>query len=269
MAHICLFDNQQPLEYAFFEPEISVSSSRVVSGVTAVLLHEGLGSVALWKSFPQQLADALGMRVLAYSRLGYGQSCTLTVARQPDFMHTEATVVLPTFLQVLHLKEVLLIGHSDGATIALLAAAHWSATNFHGVSLIGVVAMAPHLFVEDVSVKAIAETTETFCDSQSGLRQKLAKFHHDVDGAFFGWSNIWLSAEFKSWNISAQMKQIKCPILAIQGEQDQYGTMLQIDELGRQAPQAQLVKLDHCRHSPQVDQPLSVIKAISDWLCLK
>jgi pimeloyl-ACP methyl ester carboxylesterase len=273
MPHICLFDNQLQLEYAFFEPEVSeqtpVNRLKAPTGITTVLLHEGLGSVSLWKSFPQQLANTLGSRVLAYSRLGYGRSSALTTARQVDFMHTEATVVLPVFLKALQLTDVLLIGHSDGATIALLAAAQWSRKHFESINLSGVVAMAPHLFVENICIDAIAATTKTFSQAESGLRQRLVAFHDDVDGAFFGWSNIWLSADFRSWNISAQIQHIHCPVLAIQGEQDQYGTMQQIEELARQAPQTHIAKLNNCRHSPHSDQPLVVLKTICEWLALQ
>jgi pimeloyl-ACP methyl ester carboxylesterase len=242
------------LEYAFFYPSGASSSNR-----TIVLLHEGLGCVQMWKDFPQQLSTATNLRVLAYSRQGYGGSTHISSPRGIEFMRDEATRVLPALLTELDIDNPILVGHSDGASIALLAAAHQ-------INLAGVIVMAPHLFVEDISVAAISQTLATYNDATTQMRTKLAKFHADVDGAFYGWANIWLKPEFLHWNIEADTTTITCPLLAIQGEQDQYGTMKQIDQLKIHAPHAQLLKLANCRHSPQFDQPQAVLTAIIQFL---
>jgi pimeloyl-ACP methyl ester carboxylesterase len=224
-----------------------------------VLLHEGLGCVAMWRQFPQLLADQTGHQVVAYSRQSYGDSSKRHSARELDFFNIEATQVLPSFLKALSLRNPILIGHSDGATIALLAATYLP-------NVRATVAMAPHLFVEEISIQAIRATTTTFADVDSGLRDRLSKFHADVDGAFYGWSDIWLKPEFRNWEMTQEMALIKTPLLAIQGHQDQYGSMRQIDELQRVAPHTQLLKLDQCRHSPHLDQPEAVLQAIKAFV---
>jgi pimeloyl-ACP methyl ester carboxylesterase len=239
------------LEYAYFYPSGTSDSER-----TIVLLHEGLGCVQMWKDFPQQLSNATNLRVLAYSRQGYGGSTPITGPRNIEFMRDEAARVLPALLNALDIDNPILVGHSDGASIALLAAAT-------RLPIEGVVVMAPHLFVEDISVSAISQTLATYNDENTQMRTKLAKFHADVDGAFYGWANVWLNPEFLTWNIEADTAAITCPLLAIQGEQDQYGTWKQIDQLKIHAPHAQLIKLANCRHSPQFDQPEQVLSAIT------
>jgi pimeloyl-ACP methyl ester carboxylesterase len=202
----------------------------------------------MWRDFPQLLADHSGWRVVAYSREGYGASSPYQGSRAVEFLALEATRVLPAFLKALSISNPVLVGHSDGATIALLGAAYL--TNIRAV-----VAMAPHLFVEDISVAAITRTKANYIDSDTGLREKLSKFHVDVDAAFFGWADIWLTPAFRQWNVAQAMVLIKTPLLAIQGEEDQYGTMLQLDELQRFAPQTQLLKFD------QSEQVLQAINA--------
>jgi pimeloyl-ACP methyl ester carboxylesterase len=252
MNKVALLDIE--LEYAYFQP-----SGEPVSNQTIVLLHEGLGCVQMWKDFPQQLSDATYLRVLAYSRQGYGASTPITGPREVEFMRDEAVRVLPVLLAALNIDNPILVGHSDGASIALLAAASQQ-------HLSAVVVMAPHLFAEDISVAAISQTLTIYNDSSTPMRSKLAKFHADVDGAFYGWADVWLKPEFLSWNIEADMKTITCPLLAIQGDQDQYGTMKQLDQLKAQVPHAQLLKLENCRHSPQFDQPELVLNAIVSFL---
>jgi pimeloyl-ACP methyl ester carboxylesterase len=244
------------LEYAWFYPPMREQTQTPI-----VLLHEGLGCMAMWKDFPQALSDATGCAVVAYSRQGYGTSIGLkdVDAREVDFMHQEAEQVLPEFLTELNIVRPILVGHSDGASIALLAAAHAQA-------IAAVVVMAPHLFVEEIAISAIAATRKAYADPTSGLKTRLAKFHQEVDHAFYGWADIWLKPAFATWNIEEAMKAIICPVLAIQGEQDQYGTMNQIDQLKVLVPHAQLLKLPQCRHSPQFDQPLSVVQAISAFV---
>jgi len=224
---------------------------------TLVLLHEGLGSIAMWRDFPHHLAHATASRVVAYSRRGYGNSAPLTGARGVRYMHDEADVVLPDLLDALGIARPILVGHSDGASIALIHAA-----GPRGVA--AVVAMAPHVMVEDVSVASIAAAREAY--RTTALREKLARYHADVDGAFRGWNDIWLHPDFRAWNIEACLPRIACPILAIQGEDDEYGTMAQLDRIARGARDVELVKLGDCRHSPHRDQPDAVLDAIARFV---
>lgn len=229
-----------------------------------VFLHEGLGSVAMWRDFPARLCDAVGARGLVYSRPGYGKS---TPRRQDekwavDFMQAQACYVLPALLTALGIdttrQKPWLFGHSDGGSIALIHAALCP----HNVA--GVIVAAPHIFVEDISVTSIAQTRETYLHTD--LRSKLARYHDDVDSAFWGWNDIWLDPEFRVWNIEALLPQITCPLLAIQGVDDEYGTMAQIDGIARAVPKARLVKLENCGHSPHRDQPQAVIEATSRFI---
>jgi pimeloyl-ACP methyl ester carboxylesterase len=225
---------------------------------TLVLLHEGLGSVAMWRDFPARLAAATGCRTLVYSRYGYGQSDVLAESFTPDFMHREAREVLPELLVGFDIANPLLVGHSDGASIALLFAA--DARN----PVSGLVAMAPHWFVEEVSIRSIEAAKLTF--ETTDLPAKLARYHRDARRTFFGWNDIWLDADFRSWNIEGCLAAIPCPILAIQGVDDEYGTMAQVDAIAARAeasPGVELLKLADCRHSPHRDQPAAVIEAIT------
>lgn len=223
-----------------------------------VFLHEGLGSIAMWRDFPQQVADATGCEAIVYSRHGYGRSTPLNAPRTPDYMHVEALQVLPAVLDALQVRAPILVGHSDGGSIALLHAG--------GVvpPVRGVVVMAPHLFVEDVALDGIRRTVAAY--RTTDLRTRLARFHDDVDGVFAGWSDIWLHPDFRAWNIEAFVSAITGPILAIQGEDDEYATMEQIDRIARLAADVELVKLADCRHSPHKDQPTAVIEAIAGFV---
>ena len=229
------------------------------AGVPAlVLLHEGLGSVSLWRDFPAKLAAATGCAVLAYSRYGYGQSDVLDSPRPVEYMHREALDVLPELLARLSIDAPVLVGHSDGASIALI-----NAGARHAVR--GVVAMAPHVFVEDVSVKSIAEAKLAF--EQTDLPQKLARHHTDSAKTFYGWNDIWLHADFRPWNIEEYLPSIRCPVLAIQGLDDEYGSMAQLEAIAAQAGGAvELLKLPACRHSPHRDQPAAVLGAIARFV---
>lgn len=224
---------------------------------TLVFLHEGLGSVALWRDWPARLCQQLGLAGLVYSRQGYGQSDGRADVRgkgrlHPDYMHREALEVLPELLRQLGIRQPLLLGHSDGGTIALLHAAH------HPVA--ACIVMAPHVVVEDMSVNAIAAAREAY--EHGPLRARLAPWHADVDGAFWQWNDIWLSPAFRSYDIRQEIATIQAPVLAIQGEDDPYGTLAQIDEIAAAVPHTQLLKLPHCGHSPHRDQPEAVAQAI-------
>jgi pimeloyl-ACP methyl ester carboxylesterase len=256
MQHLTLTNTTVRLEYAWFNAnQLNEQHPQIV------LLHEGLGCVAMWREFPQALADATECSVLAYSRQGYGGSTAIegVSQREVDFMHREAEQVLPELLRVLNIENPVLVGHSDGASIALLAASKHT-------SVRAVIAMAPHLFVEPIALAAIADTRAAYEDPATHLKSKLSKFHRHVDTAFYGWANIWLKPAFAAWNIEQDVATIACPILAIQGEDDQYGTMQQIDQLQRLNPRTQQLKLARCRHSPHLDQPVSVVHAISDFI---
>jgi pimeloyl-ACP methyl ester carboxylesterase len=225
---------------------------------TIVMLHEGLGSVSMWKDFPQQLAGAIGSNVVIYSRHGYGRSAPLQSVRPVNYMHDEALTVLPQLLDALGVVSPILLGHSDGASIALIYAGG------SGREVSGIVALAPHVFVEEISVRSIAAAKVAY--ETTTLRERLARYHDDVDGAFWGWNNIWLDPAFRAWNIERYLAGIACGVLAIQGEEDEYGSMEQIDRIAGTAPDVELCKLAHCRHSPHRDRPEAVVESVSKWI---
>ncbi len=224
------------------------------SGTTLVFLHEGLGSVAGWRDFPRALCDRLHAPGLVYSRRGYGRSTPLAQSRATDYLHREAWDVLPALLARVGIGRPMLVGHSDGGSIALLYAAHFDPS--------AIAIMAPHVFVEDVTIAGIVEARKAW--DQGKLRTPLARVHEDPDGAFFGWNDGWLSPAFRFWNIEAELPKIRCPVLAIQGYDDQYGTMEQLERIARGAPQSVLLKLEQCGHAPQRDQPERVMQAIGE-----
>ena len=237
-----------------------------------VFLHEGLGSVRMWRDWPQRLCQQLGCAGWVYSRQGYGQSDAVADVRgaaqqspdghirsgrlQPDYMHREAQLILPELLDRWGIQKPVLIGHSDGGTIALLHAAH------HDVH--ACITMAPHVMVEDMSIEAIQLAREAF--EKGSLRERLKPFHLDVDCAFWQWNDVWLSEGFRSFDIRDALTKVSAPVLAIQGVDDPYGSMAQIDDIARHAPQTQRLKLADCGHSPHRDQPLAVSQAIGAFL---
>jgi pimeloyl-ACP methyl ester carboxylesterase len=220
-----------------------------------VFLHEGLGSLALWKDFPHKMAAASGCGALVYSRYGYGTSAPLLRPREPSFMHEEALSLLPRLLDRLDIEDPILFGHSDGASIALIHAASGAR------AVRSLILMAPHVMVEDMCIRSIAAARQTF--ETTDLRRRLARYHADPDAAFWGWCNIWLDPRFRDWNIENEVKQVHCPVLAIQGFDDEYGTMQQIDRIAELATDVELLKLQACGHSPHRDQPDAVIAAAS------
>ena len=223
-----------------------------------VFLHEGLGSVSHWKDFPARVAAATQCGVTVYSRYGSGQSDLLTEERGVRYMHEEALHSLPDLLGQLHVENPILVGHSDGASIALIyAGAHDHVR--------GLVLLAPHVFVEDLSVSSIAEAKVKF--ETTNLPEKLARHHCDAARTFWGWNNIWLHPDFRSWNIEEYLPRIQCPILAIQGLDDQYGTMAQVEAIEKQsAGPVEVIRLADCRHSPQRDQPEATLEAITKFV---
>lgn len=227
-------------------------------GAPIVMLHEGLGSIAMWGDFPRQAADATGCEVIVYSRSGYGNSDPISGSRRVDYMHGEALDALPDVLDQLQVDKPVLLGHSDGGSIALI---HAGAARR---PLAGVIVLAPHVLVEPVSVASIAAAREAYLTGD--LRKKLARYHADVDAAFWGWNDIWLHPEFLSWNIEEYLPTIRCPVLAVQGEEDQYGTMQQLDIIARNVRDAEVLKLARCGHSPHRDQPRAVLQAVTRFM---
>ena len=227
------------------------------SAPLVVFLHEGLGSLAMWKDFPQRLCDAAGVRGLVYSRPGYGRSTPRErdEAWGIDFMHRQAHDVLPTLLDALHVQQpIWLFGHSDGGSIALLHASRFTGR------VAGAIVLAPHILVEDLSVASIAKARTAY--ETTDLRQRLAKYHDDPDSAFWGWNDIWLHPPFKQWSIEREIESIACPVLAVQGVDDEYGTLEQIRGIARCLPmKTRLLELPDCGHSPHRDQPQRVIEA--------
>lgn len=225
-----------------------------------VFLHEGLGSVAMWRDFPARLCEAAGLRGLVYSRPGYGRSTPRAPGEAwgPDFMHAQAREVLPALLAALDVQRPWLFGHSDGGSIALLYAAMFPQ------ALRGAVVLAPHILVEEISVASIAKAREAYL--QTDLKQRLGRYHEDADSAFWGWNDVWLSPAFRGWNIAEEIAAIRCPLLAVQGLDDEYGTLEQIRGIARRVAQAQLLELPQCGHSPHKDQPEAVIAAVKAFV---
>ena len=225
-----------------------------------VFLHEGLGSIRQWRDFPAKVAAAARCRALVYDRYGYGQSDVLAEPRRTvRFMHDEALLALPEILSSLRIQNPVLIGHSDGASIALIHAGA-------GHAVRGVVAMAPHVFIEPICLSSIRNATQTFESTE--LAQKLGRYHQDARKTFYGWADVWLDPEFKGWDIRDDyLPGVRCPVLAIQGRDDEYGTMAQLDEIeARVGGACTLLKLDRCGHSPFRDQPEATLKAIENFL---
>jgi pimeloyl-ACP methyl ester carboxylesterase len=243
------------LECKWIEPDGAASGSRG----TLVFLHEGLGSVSLWKDFPERVARRTGCPALVYSRYGYGKSERLQRPHAVDYMHREALDTLPEVLAALSISDPILIGHSDGASIALIYAGAQRGP------LRGLVLMAPHVFVEDVTVSSIADAKVAF--ETTDLPRRLGRYHDDVTATFYGWNDIWLRPEFRDWNIEASLPGIEVPTLLIQGEQDQYGTRAQVDAVARQVSgPVRLIMLDGCGHAPQVDRVDATEEAIAAFV---
>jgi pimeloyl-ACP methyl ester carboxylesterase len=236
------------LEYAWIEG----------GAPTLVFLHEGLGSIAQWRDFPQKVARATGCRALVYDRYGYGKSDVLREPRAGvEFMHDAALNELPELLENLQIDNPVLVGHSDGASIALIHAGTYLAR--------GVVTMAAHVFVEDFGLQSIEKISREF--ETSGLRAGLSKYHRDASKTFHLWADAWLDPAFRQWNIEEYLPRIKCPVLAIQGEGDEYGTMAQLDAIKRQAGgPSELLKLPDCGHSPHKDQPEKVLHSVAVFI---
>jgi pimeloyl-ACP methyl ester carboxylesterase len=235
--------------------------TRIPGAPVVVLLHEGLGCVALWRDWPARLAAETGLPVFAYSRRGYGKSQPVSVPRPLRYMQDEGEVELPEVLDHERIDEAILIGHSDGASIAIVHAASEPGRVRSAVLL------APHVFCEEVSVREITRARDAF--TSGDLRARLQRYHGDnVDCAFWGWNRAWLDPDFRRWNIESYLPRIDAPLLVIQGEDDPYGTVAQVDAIERGARQVERLMLPDCRHAPHLDRPDETTRAIVDFVGL-
>jgi pimeloyl-ACP methyl ester carboxylesterase len=227
---------------------------------TLVFLHEGLGSAALWRDFPVRVGEASGLGVLVYSRAGYGRSDSIALPRPLTYMHEEGERVLPELLDALGIERAILFGHSDGASIALV---HAGSTGAAG-RIEGLVLEAPHVFCEELSVASIAKAKDAY--ERGDLRERLARHHDDVDAAFWGWNAAWLDPGFRAWNLEAYLPRIQVPVLVVQGEQDPYGTLAQVEAIERGAHSVERVILAACGHAPHRERPEQTLAAVAGWL---
>jgi pimeloyl-ACP methyl ester carboxylesterase/flavodoxin len=225
---------------------------------TIVLLHEGLGSVALWKDFPHALAERTGCSVFVYSRYGHGNSEKQAEPREVSFMHREGEVALPELLDTMGIERPILLGHSDGGSIALIFAGKYPER------VNGLILEAPHVFVEEYGLKSIRAAKVAF--EATDFRTKLGRYHANVDETFRAWNDIWLDPKFSEWNIESYLETIRCPVLCLQGEQDEYGTRAQVDTIVEKIPGAELVMLSNCGHSPHRDQHDATLRAITAFV---
>ena len=227
---------------------------------TLIFLHEGLGSIRQWRDFPVKVVAATGCRALVYDRYGYGQSDVLEEPRRSArFMHDEALRLLPDLRKKLGIDDAILVGHSDGASIALIHAGA-------GHQARGVAVMAPHVFIEPVCLASIREAIRAF--ETTDLPAKLGRYHRDARKTFYGWADVWTEDNFESWDIREDyLSRIRCPVLAIQGHADEYGTMAQLDDIARHtAGPCELLKLEDCGHTPFRDQPEKTLAAVARFI---
>ncbi len=251
--------NQGFLELGPMRLEYRMIGPRPDAAATLVLLHEGLGSVGVWNSFPDQLAAATGAGVFGFSRAGYGRSSPATLPRPVSFMHDEARDVLPRVLDAIGFRRGLLVGHSDGASIAAIYAGSIQDHRVRGLAL-----MAPHFFTEDMGLAEIARAKTAF--EQGHLRAKLARLHADPDNAFYNWCGPWLDPEFRKWDLCDALAHIRVPILIVQGEHDQYGTVKQIEAAQQECYcPVEVALLPGTRHAPYREAPEATLRAIADF----
>ncbi|WP_202633111.1 alpha/beta fold hydrolase [Bradyrhizobium sp. LCT2] len=240
------------LEYKWLAPQSAEAP-------TIVMLHEGLGSVGLWGDFPEQLREATGAGIFVYSRAGYGQSSPVALPRPLDYMHREALEVLPKLLDAIGFRRGLLLGHSDGASIATIYAGAHQDHRLNGLVLI-----APHFIVEDISVKSIAAIKTAY--ETTDLKPKLARWHKDVDNAFYGWNGAWLDRKFRDWDISEYLAYIRVPVMVLQGVDDQYGTLHQVEIAQEECYcPVDLKIISGAGHSPHREAPGATLDAIEQF----
>ncbi len=223
-----------------------------------VLLHEGLGSVSLWRDFPALLCERTRCTVIAYSRYGYGASDVMREPREPDYMHHEGEIVLPRLLDALGIARPVLFGHSDGASIALI----YAGTHSHGVRAL--VLEAPHVFVEDISIRSISAAKTAFASTD--LPAKLARHHADAAATFAGWNDVWLDPRFRDWNIEPYAARVRVPVLLIQGADDEYGTQAQVDAIAAGVPASETLLVSGAGHSPHRDAAELVLERVAAFV---
>jgi pimeloyl-ACP methyl ester carboxylesterase len=221
-----------------------------------VLLHEGLGSAQLWRQFPEELHAATGRRVVAFSRYGHGRSEAPPRPRTPAFFHEEALAVLPEVLPRLETEDPVLVGHSDGGSIALIHAGRHPVT--------ALVLLAPHVVVEDITVEAIRGTRQRYLEGE--LRERMARHHDDVDAAFWGWCDVWLDPAFRAWSLEPDAELVSAPTLLIQGRDDPYGTLDQLDRIAARVRGSVERLVVAGGHSPHLDAPGEVVAAIARFI---
>ncbi len=228
---------------------------------TIVFLHEGLGCVEMWRDFPERVAGATGFGALVYSRAGYGRSDAIELPRRVRFMHDEALITLPQVLEALNVREAILLGHSDGASIALIHAGSGKADRMRALVL-----EAPHVFVEDLGIASIEEAAANY--DHGNLKSRLERYHgSNVDCAFRGWNDVWLNSEFRSWNIEGYLLRIGVPVLVVQGQDDQYGTWRQVEAIERSCVgNVQTLLMPKCGHSPHREQPNVTLDACASFI---
>jgi pimeloyl-ACP methyl ester carboxylesterase len=243
--------------------EVIERGVRPAYGPSMVFLHEGLGSAEQWRDVPDRLVEKTGWGALIYSRWGYGRSEPVRLPRPLTYMHEEGDITLPELLDACKVQSFVLVGHSDGGSIAIV---HAGSDRLRPRGLRGLVLEAPHVFVEDVSVKSIEQARVAF--ERGPLREGLAKYHDDPDGAFRGWNEVWLDPDFRAWNIERYLPRIDVPVLVIQGADDPYGTIAQVDAIDRGVFPAGIERLilPECGHAPHRDQPEATIDAIAAFV---
>jgi pimeloyl-ACP methyl ester carboxylesterase len=246
-------DDKQ-IEYVWYGPGPA-------DAATLVFLHEGLGSVSLWRDFPRHVSQATGCGALVYSRLGYGASDQISLPRLVRFMHDEALVMLPQIFQAFSIQRAILVGHSDGASIGIIYAGGVTENRVAGLIL-----EAPHVFVESIGLESIRSIRAEY--REGDLRSRLEKYHgSNVDNAFWGWNEVWLDPAFASWNIEEYLPQIRVPVLVIQGTDDQYGTWAQVEAIEKRCEGlVETIRMEQCGHAPHVDQPELTLPAITDFV---
>lgn len=252
MPHLHVADQQ--LEYVWYGPAPSEAP-------TLVFLHEGLGCVTMWRDFPSRVAAATGCGAIVYSRAGYGDSSAIPLPRSLRYLHDEALITLPQVLAALKVRDAILVGHSDGGSIALIYAGSGQSSQVRSV-----IVAATHVFTEPITLENVAATTEPY--ERGDLRAKLERYHgRNVDCAFWGWNRAWLDPAFELWNIEEYLPSIRVPVLVIQGEDDQYGTLRQVDAIQHGvAGSCQRIILPQCGHSPHREQPEQTLEAITAFV---
>ena len=246
------------LELGRLRLEAAVFGPPPQAAPTIVLLHEGLGSAGLWRDFPARLAAATGFGALAYSRAGYGRSSPIALPRPLDYMTREAVETLPRVLDAVGVERLVLVGHSDGGSIAAVYAGAFDDKRLSGLALI-----APHFFAEAEGLRAIRAAERAF--ETGDLRARLEKHHADVEGAFYGWSRAWLDADFTRWSIADCIDGWRVPALVVQGDADPYGTLRQVEEIRRRAGSLETLILPGCKHAPQFERPAETLAAIAGF----